>query len=88
MRPPPPQRAVCRLCSRSESVATLKRTSGWTSPAMRPSLVTIITCFSSSMKLTSTRAMLGSYARAARSARRIKSTLSAGATVTVLALGA
>ena len=36
------------------------------SPAMRPSLVTIITRFSSSMKLTSTRAMLESYARAAR----------------------
>ena len=41
MRPPPPQRAVWRLPSRSERHATLKRTSGWTSPAMRPSLVTI-----------------------------------------------
>ncbi len=41
MRPPPPQRAFWRMPSRSERQETLKRTRGWTSPAMRPSLVKI-----------------------------------------------
>ena len=60
MRPPPPQRAVWRLTvslREAPDVEAHERLHVAGDPA---SLETIITCFSSSMKLTSTREMLAS----------------------------
>ena len=76
VRPPPPLEPSCRLPSFSAMARTPKRTSGWVSRAIVPSLVTTRISRISSARLASTFTMRGSYACAAAAARSSSARLS------------